>query len=165
MCRFLGAGPWATGYRYCRAMARLLRRELPDGIYHVTARGVARGAIFRDDDDRRLFLRLLARTVERHSWSCHAFCLMGNHYHLVVETLRVRLSAGVQRLNGAYAQTFNTRYGRSGHLFGERFSAHVIESEEHCLEACRYVILNPVRAGLCAQASEWLWSASRYGFP
>ena len=97
---------------------RLPRNVLPtEGIYHVTARGVARMAISRDDEDRRLYLVLLARAVLREAWECHAFCLMPNHYHLVVETALARLSSGVHGLNGVYAQRFNERHGRSGHLF------------------------------------------------
>ena len=100
------------------------RNELPPaGIYHVTTRGVARTAIFLDDDERRLFLRLLAAEVQRHDWRCHAFCLMTTHYHLVVETELWRLSDGMHRLNGTYALAFNRRHRRSGHLFGERFAA------------------------------------------
>jgi putative transposase len=97
------------------------RNELPEhGVFHVTTRGVARTAIFRDDDERRLFLRLLADVVRRNEWRCHAFCLMTNHYHLVVEAFVWRLAVGMQRLNGVYAQAFNRRHTRSGHLFGDR---------------------------------------------
>ena len=142
-------------------MARFLRGDLPDGVYHVTARGVNRTPIFLDDDDRRLFLRLLAESVGRFGWHCHAFCLMGTHYHLVVETLRVGLSAGLHRLNGLYAQEFNRRHRRTGHLFGGRFHAWLLDDEDHFRETCRYVVLNPVRAGLCRKASEWRWSAIR----
>jgi putative transposase len=112
-------------------VARFLRGDLPDGIYHVTARGVDRSLIFHDDDDRRLFLRLLAESVDRFAWRCHAFCLMGNHYHLVVETLRAHLSRGLQRLNGLYAQQFNIRHGRTGHLFGGRFHAWLLDDEDY----------------------------------
>jgi REP element-mobilizing transposase RayT len=108
------------------------RRELPhEGTYHVTTRGVARTATFRDADDYRRFLRLLAREVDRHDWRVHAFCLMPNHYHLVVETQLWRLSDGLQRLNGAYAQTFNRRHKRWGHLFGDRFASWVVEDDDH----------------------------------
>jgi putative transposase len=140
-------------------MARFPRRDLPDGIYHVTARGVNRSAIFVDDEDRVLFLRLLAESAASFAWRCHVFCLMSNHYHLVVETLRDRLSAGLQRLNGVYAQRFNLRHKRTGHLFGDRFHAWLLDDEDHFRETCRYVLRNPVRAGLCRTASEWPWSA------
>jgi putative transposase len=147
-----------------REMARLPRKIFPDGLYHVTTRGVAGIAIFLDDDDRLFFLRLLAEVVRRHAWRSHAFCLMTNHYHLVVETLRENLSDGVRRLNGVYAQRFNLRYGRTGHLFGDRFWVAPLETEGHLRETCRYVLLNPVRAGLCGEPAAWPWSASRIGF-
>jgi len=133
----------------------------PVGIYHVTTRGVARTAIFLDDDERRLFLRLFAAEVDRHEWRCHAFCLMTTHYHLVVETELWRLSDGMHRLNGTYALSFNRRHHRSGHLFGERFAAWLPRDEQHLQQTCEYVLQNPVRAGLCARAADWPWAAAR----
>jgi putative transposase len=124
---------------------------------------VAHEQIFLDDDDRRHFLGLLASTVNRFDWRCLAFCLMATHYHLVLETTRARLSGGIQRLNGRHAQSFNARHGRRGHLFGARFASWVITSEQHLQETCRYVLLNPVRAGLCRSPEEWRWSASPPG--
>jgi putative transposase len=141
---------------------RPLRSDLPNGFFHVTARGVAHARIFLDDDDRRQFLALLAGTVQRYHWDCFAFCLMTTHYHLVLETTRERLSRGVQRLNGRHAQAFNARHVRRGHLFGARFASWVIANEQHLGETCRYVLLNPVRAGLCRSPAEWRWSASRF---
>jgi len=143
-------------------MPRPLRCDLPDGFYHVTSRGVNRCAVFADDVDRVVFLRLLAECVERFAWRCHAFCLMGTHYHLVVETVRARLSAGLHRLNGLYAQHFNHRHDRVGHLFGGRFHSWIVEDEAHLAATCRYVVQNPVRAGLSATAADWPWSAPRY---
>lgn len=142
-------------------MARPLRRDLEDGIFHVTARGVNRDPIFRDDHDRVAFLRLLASAIERHAWLCHAFCLMGTHYHLLLETEREQLSRGLHRLNGVYAQLFNRRHSRTGHLFGSRFHAWTIRDEAHFAATCQYVLENPVRAGLCSTATEWPWSATR----
>jgi putative transposase len=137
----------------------LPRYLLPaEGVYHVTARGVERRVITLDDDDRRLFLALLAREVQRHSWDIHAFCLMPNHYHLIVETRLGLLSHGLQRLNGDFAQSFNHRSKRWGHLFGDRFAAFVIEDDAHLRNASAYVLHNPVRAGLCRHAAEWRWS-------
>ena len=141
-------------------MPRLLRSHLPDGIYQVTARGVARAPIFRDDVDRVVFLRLLGDCVSRYGWRCHVYCLMGNHYHLVLETLRTRLSDGVQRLNGVYAQRFNRRHDRSGHLFSDRFAVRVVDDEERFRNTCEYVLQNPVRARLCTTADDWPWSGS-----
>jgi putative transposase len=145
-------------------MARQPRRRMLDGIYHVTSRGVARSAIYLDDDDHRLFLVLLRAAVDRWDWVFHVLCLMPNHFHLVVETTGPRLSAGMHRVNGVYAESFNAKYERSGHLFGDRFHTRFIESETHLAAVCRYVLDNPVRAGLCKTASDWRWSASRYGF-
>ena len=144
-------------------MARIPRSILPDGIYHVTSRGVAQSTIFRDDDDRLFFLRSFAAVVASWEWHVHALCLMGNHYHLVTETTQPRLSAGMQRLNWLYAEYFNDKYVRSGHLFGARFTSRVIEDEAYLATACTYVVQNPVRAGLCKTAADWPWGASRYG--
>jgi putative transposase len=140
------------------------RRRLPDGISHVTSRGVGGCAIYLDGEDYRLFLVLLRAAVDRWDWFVHVLCLMPNHFHLVVETTGPRLSAGMHRVNGVYAATFNAKYDRSGHLFGDRFNTRPIESDEHFETACRYVLNNPVRAGLCATPADWRWSASRYGF-
>jgi putative transposase len=106
-------------------------------------------------------MRLLRDVVRSHRWNCYAFCLMGTHYHLVVAAERPALSAGLQRLNGVYAQLFNGRHDRTGHLFGDRFHAWVIADERHLRATCAYVLENPVRAGLCATASEWPWSAAQ----
>jgi putative transposase len=140
---------------------RQARRELPDGIYHVTSRGTNHCEIFVDDIDRKAFLTLLGSAVARYEWRCHAFCLMTNHYHLIVETEQPGLSEGMKLLNGRYAQLFNQRHGRDGHLFRSRYSVFVIESDSHLEESCRYVLENPVRAGLCETATEWPWS----GYP
>ena len=146
-------------------MARMLRSSLPDGYFHVYARAVADTALFRDDEDRRWFLALLARTSRRHGWDLHALCLMTTHYHAVLEAACAHLSAGMQWLNGVYAQTFNRRYDRRGHLFGARFGSRVVESEDYLAQACEYVLLNPVRAGMCDRAADWPWNATRSGFP
>jgi putative transposase len=140
---------------------RLPRCFLPDGVFHACTRGVDGTAIFRSDDDRRYFLRLFAEVSERHDWFVHAFCLMTNHYHVIVDALRADLSDGFQRLNGVYAQNFNRRYGRRGHLFGDRFWSGPIESDEQLTNACEYVLDNPVRAGLCSTPTDWHWSGSR----
>jgi putative transposase len=146
-------------------MPRPLRTDFPDGYFHVFARGVAETPVFVDDEDRRTFLALLASATNRHRWQFHTLCLMTTHYHFVLESARAALSAGMQWLNGVYAQRFNKRYDRHGHLFGGRFGSRVIEDEEYLRSACDYVLLNPVRAGLCERASDWPWSATRYGFP
>ena len=144
-------------------MGRVSRTSLPDGFFHVVSRGVFGTEVFGDQRDRLRFLRLLASCERLHGWTSHAYCLMTTHYHLVVEARRQDLSRGAHRLNGRYAIAFNRRYGRCGHLFAERFSARVVESEDYLFDACAYVVLNPVRAGLCVRAEDWPWSYSRYG--
>jgi putative transposase len=143
-------------------MPRLPRCRLPErAVFHVTTRGVNHEAISRDDDDRRLFLVLLARVTSRTDWDCHAFCLMPNHHHLIVETHQDLVSVGLRYLNGRYAQAFNRRHGRTGHLFGDRFAAFVIRDDEHLRQATDYGLQNPVRAGLCSRAGDWRWSGAR----
>jgi putative transposase len=138
------------------------RSSLPDGFFHVVARGVHGAAIYRDDIDRKRFVRLLLRCVETYRWECYAYCLMRTHYHLVVDARRKDLSAGIQYLNGRHAQRFNRRHERYGALFAERFSTRVIESEEYLYDACAYVLQNPVKAGLCDRSDEWPWSFNRF---
>jgi putative transposase len=137
------------------------RPQLAGAIYHVTARGNRRVDIFVDDSDRRLFIALLELTITRYGWRCHTYCLMKNHFHLVIETPQPNVSAGMQFLAGRYGAAFNHRHGLSGHLFQGRFHAVVVESEGQLLAAVRYVLLNPVRAGLCEQPGEWRWSSYR----
>jgi putative transposase len=128
-------------------------------VYHVTARGVARQAIYRDDVDRRRFLKLLDEVVFRHGWACHAYVLMTTHYHLVVRTPNPDLARGMQRLNACYAQHFNRRHGETGHRFERRYQSVLVESDAHALELVRYLALNPVRAGACRDAASWRWSS------
>lgn len=130
-------------------------------MYNVYARGNRRQAIFRDDDDRRRLLSIFDEVVRRCGWLCHAYCLMTNHYHFLIETPEPNLSEGMQRLNGTYAQSFNLRYGLDGHLFQGRFGSRTVESNWHLLELSRYIVLNPVRAGMCDEAGDWLWSSYR----
>lgn len=140
-------------------MARPLRICVPGGVYHVIARGNERAAIYRDEADRFRFLQALAHVVDRFGWLCHAYCLMGNHYHLVVETPRPNLPTGIQQLNGPYAQRFNERHGRCGHVFQARYRSILVEKDSHLLALCRYVVLNPVRAGLCPRPDAYYWSS------
>ena len=139
-------------------MARQPRNQLPDGFFHVTSRAVGGADLFRDDLDRQLLLDLLTRAGIAFRWACHAYCLMTTHYHLVIEASREDLSLGMHRLNGPYAQNFNARHGRRGHVFEERFSAFGIEGESYLENACVYVLNNPVRAGLCETAEDWPWN-------
>jgi len=142
-------------------MARPLRIEFAGALYHVTARGNAREDIYRDDEDRQQFLMLLQNTVNRHDWYCHAYCLMDNHYHLLVETNSPTLSKGMKFLNGTYTQYFNRRHQRVGHVFQGRFKAILVQKNSHLLELARYIALNPVRAKRVRSAEEWCWSSHR----
>src|SRR4029077_4364817 len=142
-------------------MARPLRIEFDGALYHVTSRGNERKAIFKDDTDRKLFLDTLARVKDRFHWICHAYCLMNNHYHLVIETPDGNLSRGMRQLNGVYTQAYNRRHDRAGHLFQGRFKGIVVQKETHFLEVCRYVVLNPVRAKAVRDPGKWKWSSYR----
>jgi REP element-mobilizing transposase RayT len=142
-------------------MARRRRLDAPGLVSHVTARGVDGCPIFRSAADRRAYLALLEDTVERSGWLVYAYCLMGNHVHLLVETTWPTLSRGLQRLNGIHAQRFNRRHARSGHLFQGRFGSEPVERDAHLLSTARYVVLNPVRAGLCRKPADWPWSSYR----
>jgi REP element-mobilizing transposase RayT len=140
-------------------MARPLRIEYPGAVYHVTSRGNARQSIFIDDVDRQLFLEVLGNVVEKYNWLCHAFCLLDNHYHNLVETQDPNLSLGMRQLNGVYTQRVNIRHHRVGHLFQGRYKAILVEKNEHLLELCRYIVLNPVRAGMVSEPRQWQWSS------
>ena len=151
-------------------MARVLRTSLGDGVFHVTARGTGPSLIFLDDHDYRAFLRLLDRIRVRQHWTLHAYCLLGTHYHLVLEARQRAMSRGMQVLNGEYARHFNERHDRSGALFGGRFRSDPIRGDEHFANACLYVLANPVAAGLCDDVGVWPWSGladglSRRGRP
>jgi REP element-mobilizing transposase RayT len=140
-------------------MARPLRIEFADAVYHVTARGNRQEPTFLDDLDRRLFLDLLAQALERFDASALAYCLMGNHYHLVVRTRQPNLSALMRHVNGVFTQRMNRRHGTVGHLFQGRFKAILVDRDAYLLEVCRYVDLNPVRAGMVVSARDWPWSS------
>ena len=142
-------------------MARPLRIEYPGAIYHITSRGNARQPIFEDDEDRKTFLELIDLAVSRYKWLCHAYCLMDNHYHLLIETPERNLSQGMRQLNGIYTQRFNRRHGRVGHVFQGRFKAILVDKENYLLELCRYVVLNPVRAGIIKSPKKYKWSSYR----
>ena len=144
-------------------MARPLRLELPGALYHVTARGNERRAIFlaNTDADRNTFLAVLAGAGERFCWICHGYCLMTNHYHLLIETPEANLSKGMRQLNGVYTQYVNRAYGRVGHLFQGRFRGVLVEKDSYLLELARYIVLNPVRAGMARQPQDWAWSSYR----
>jgi REP element-mobilizing transposase RayT len=140
-------------------VSRKPREELEGGLYHVFARGNAKQLIFLDDCDRRTYLLLLGREIERRNWKCLAYCLMENHVHLVLETPDANLGRGMQRLHSAYAQFFNERHERVGHLFQGRYGAVRIETDEQLWTALAYLAANPVKANLCDRAVDWQWSS------
>jgi REP element-mobilizing transposase RayT len=142
-------------------MTRPLRIELAGGLYHVTAQGDRQEAIYRDGEDRSGWLALLGGVCRRYNWRCHAYCEMTNHYHLVVETPKANLSQGMRQLNGVYTQQFNRRHALVGHLFQGRFKAILVERDAYLLALARYVVLNPVRAGMVSDAAAWEWSSYR----
>jgi REP element-mobilizing transposase RayT len=142
-------------------MPRPPREQAPHGIYHVTSRGNRGQITFVTDSDRARFIALLETVSAKADWIVHAYCLMQNHYHLVVEIDSPTLSSGLQRLNGVYAQTFNRRHGFVGHLFQGRFHSVAVETDPHLLELARYLPLNPVRARLCDDPSDWPWPSYR----
>jgi REP element-mobilizing transposase RayT len=146
---------------YRDAVGRPLREFVPWAIYHVYSRGSNRQAIFAFDSDRVDFLDCLGRVVRKHELRCFAYCLMPNHYHLILQTPDGRLSEAMKALNGRYALRFNHRYGRDAHLFKNRFGAVLQESDAQLFQAIRYTVRNPVDSGLCAQAGEWPWSSYR----
>jgi REP element-mobilizing transposase RayT len=140
-------------------MARKLRIQIAGGVYHVGSRGVEKRLIFDVfPGDRDVFLVLLERTVARYGWICHAYCLMGNHFHLVVETPEPNIAAGMQYLKGQYATAFNQYAEREGALFERRYFDELVDNESYAYEIMRYVVLNPVRAKLCVHPRDWRWS-------
>lgn len=134
---------------------------MPGGLYHVTSRGDRLEDIFLSDKDRFAWLAIFGAVCKRCNWVCHAWCQMSNHYHIVVETAEGNLSQGMRQLNGVYTQTFNRTHQRVGHVFQGRFRAVIVEREAYLLELLRYVVLNPVRAGIVADAADWSWSSYR----
>ena len=140
-------------------MPRVARAEFEPGLYHAYARGNRKQAIYLDDHDRRRYLALLARTVEKTGWRCLAYCLMSNHMHLLIETRKPNLGVGMHRLQGGYAQYFNRRHGFGGRLFDDRYKAVPIKSDPQLWVTAAYVARNPVAAGLCETAEDWLWSS------
>jgi putative transposase len=129
-------------------MARPLRIEYPGAVYHITSRGNEKKPIYKDDQDRESFLFALDKVNKRYHWLCPAYCLMDNHFHLLIETLEGNLSLGMRQLNGVYTQAFNKRHGRVGHLFQGRYKAILIQKDSHLLEVCRYVVWSLFRVRL-----------------
>jgi putative transposase len=142
-------------------MTRPLRIEFPGAVYHITSRGNAKAPIFLDDKDRQDFLEILRSIINRFNWLCHTYCLMNNHYHMLIETFEGNLSKGMRQLNGLYTQLFNRKHKRVGHLYQGRYKAILVDKDNYLLSLCRYIVLNPVRAGLANYPEEWKWSSYR----
>lgn len=142
-------------------MARPLRIEFPGGLYHVTSRGNRENRVFLDDEDRDLFLRVLASVRERFKWLIHAYCLLDKHYHLLIETPEANLSAGMRQLNGVYTQSINRRHGIAGHVFQGRYKAVLVQKDSHLLKVSRHIAVNPVRVRLTRSARDWKWGSYR----
>jgi REP element-mobilizing transposase RayT len=140
-------------------LPRSPRVEIPGGVFHVYARGSRQQAIYRTRSDRLTYLGFLSRTIDRYRWDCLAYCLMGNHVHLLVETPEANLGKGMQSLHGRYAQRINQRYGTKGALFESRYGCVVVENDVQLWMVIRYIALNPVEAGLCVRAEDYEWSS------
>jgi len=146
---------------YTLLMARPLRIEFPGALYHVTSRGDTKAKIYFDDDDRKQFLNTLGEVCTRFNWVIHAYCLMDNHYHLLLETPDSNLSLGMRQLNGVYTQRFNRTHDRVGHVYQGRFKAIIVQKETYLMALSRYIVLNPVRAKMVRNARQWPWSSYR----
>jgi putative transposase len=140
-------------------MSRPLRIEFAGALYHITARGNERRDVFFCDDDRFAFLKILEQVCDRLNWLCHAYCIMSNHYHLLIETLDGNLAKGMRQLNGVYTQYVNRTHGRVGHLFQGRYKGILVQKEAYLLELARYIVLNPIRAGMVRKVEKWPWSS------
>jgi putative transposase len=144
----------------CGGMPRKPREEEAGAIHHVYARGNDKRLIYEDDADRFAYLAMLGTAVERHGWLVMAYCLMDNHMHLLVETPKPNLGTGMRRLHGDYALRFNRRHRRCGHLFQGRYGATRVRDDGHLMTAVRYIVANPVMAGLCDRPEEWVWCST-----
>ena len=140
-------------------MSRPLRLEFSDALYHVTSRGDRREDIYEDNADKEIFISILAQVIEQFNWSCYAYCLMDNHYHMLIQTPDSNLSKGMRQLNGVYTQTYNRRHSKVGHLFQGRYKSILVDEEAYLVELSRYIVLNPVKARMVKHVSDWHWSS------
>jgi REP element-mobilizing transposase RayT len=142
-------------------MARPLRLQIAGEFFHILARGNSRQPIFLDDVDRTTFLETLQAVVDGWALRCHAYCLMGNHYHLLLQPSEPTISRALRQLNGVYAQSFNRRHDRVGHVFAGRFKSLLVDRDNYLVQVTKYLALNPVRAGLVTNPEAWPWSHYR----
>ena len=142
-------------------MPRAPRVQFQGAIYHVMSRGNRKATIFEDDDDRRRFLDIFAEAAERYTVTAYSYCLMGNHYHAVIETPCGNVSAAMGFINGGFTQASNRRHDWTGHLLGGRFKSLTIDDHVYLRNANAYVVLNPVAAGLVSAPVDWVWSSYR----
>jgi putative transposase len=147
------------GFRHAAGMSRPPRAEEPGATYHVTIHSVDRGVIVKDDRDRAKLVETMAHVVRRQTWICLAYCVMDTHYHLLVTTAEANLASGMRLLNSGFAQTFNRRHRRRGHLFRERYESGRINGDAHLLSAVRYIARNPVDAGMVDDPCAYPWSS------
>lgn len=140
-------------------MARPLRIEYPGALYHITSRGNEQQDIFRDDKDRERFLGYLETAVGRYKGVIHVYCLMSNHYHLLLSTPEGNLSQIMRHINGGYTTYFNKRHNRAGHLLQGRYKAILVDADAYAAELSRYIHLNPVRAGIAGKPDKFKWSS------
>lgn len=140
-------------------MARPVRIEYFGAVYHITSRTNAGSVLFADESDHQMFLDILRKVVHQFNWICYAYCLMNDHYHLIVETPKANLSKGMRQLNGLYVQFFNKKYKIDGSLFRSRYKAVLIQKNDCLLQACRHVVLNPVRIRAVEYPEQWKWSS------
>lgn len=140
-------------------MARPLRIEFSGALYHITSRGNGHEDIYLKDEDRELFIAVLGECCDLFNWSIHSWCQMTNHYHLLIETPDANLSKGMRYLNGVYTQRFNRLNISTGHVFQGRYKSILVEKAAYLLELSRYIVLNPVRAGMVESAENWNWSS------
>jgi putative transposase len=142
-------------------MPRPLRPPIDGGLFHVTANSNLGRLAFRDDNERAQFLAVVELAVKRRGWSCRSYCVLSTHFHLLIVTPNGDLSAGMQYVNGRYAQWANWNREERSHIFGGRFKAVLVETASHALEVHRYIAMNPVRAGLVRRPEQWPWSSTR----
>jgi putative transposase len=157
----VGSSTWWACFSKFKSMARSLRIEFEGAVHHVTNRGNKKADLFFSNADRHVFLSILSETIKNRGWVCHSYCLMTNHYHLLIETPIPNLSLGMQTINTLYAQHVNRSYVLSGHVFQGRYKSGLVKNDAHLLELSRYIALNPVRAGICKYPEDYEWSSYR----